>query len=211
MGELIPIPMAGHIAAVDPLPQRTHRRSGLTSAADSPPQRTHRHSDLTAAAVSLPQRTHRRSGLTAADPSSTASWAMTLPKNMCDCIQNCALRLNSGNWHYHGGLALPELGESGPTGPVRIACLAGPYGLPWKDLLSSQLMTFTAAVMDITNRHAWPQSPMAGRGRLSMLTAPCTATKIPFMYFFSGNIHIHVSVSDFYIPRIAVHIFPAAE
>jgi hypothetical protein len=41
-----------------------------------------------------------------------------------------------------------------------------------------------------------------------------TATKIPFMYSFSGNFaasapnfHIHVSVSDLYIPRIGPHIF----
>ncbi len=91
-------------------------------------------------------RTHRRK--------KAASWAMSQPKNMCDCIQNCALRLNLGNWHYHGGLALAELEECGPTGPVLTARLAGPYDLPWKELLSSQLMTFTAAVMDITNRHS---------------------------------------------------------
>ncbi len=42
-----------------------------------------------------------------------------------------------------------------------------------------------------------------------------TATKIPFLYSFSGgivrrlspNFHIHVSVSDLYIPRIGQHIF----
>ncbi len=39
------------------------------------------------------------------------------------------------------------------------------------------------------------------------------ATKIPFMYSFSGNcavlvqIHIHVSVSDLYIPKIGPHVF----
>ena len=40
-----------------------------------------------------------------------------------------------------------------------------------------------------------------------------TATKIPFMYSFSGNwcglspnLHIRVSVSDLYIPRIGPHI-----
>jgi hypothetical protein len=47
--------------------------------------------------------------------------------------------------------------------------------------------------------------------------AACTATKIPFMYSFSGNcarpqsqyFHIHLSVSDLYIciPRIGPHIF----
>ncbi len=40
-----------------------------------------------------------------------------------------------------------------------------------------------------------------------------TATKIPFMYSQKGfcglspNFHIHVSVSDLYIPRIGPHIF----
>jgi hypothetical protein len=40
-----------------------------------------------------------------------------------------------------------------------------------------------------------------------------TATKIPFMYSFSENcavlvqIHIHVSVSDLYIPKIGPHVF----
>jgi hypothetical protein len=34
-----------------------------------------------------------------------------------------------------------------------------------------------------------------------------TATKIPFMYSFSGNFHIHVSVSDLYIFPGSVHIF----
>ncbi len=41
-----------------------------------------------------------------------------------------------------------------------------------------------------------------------------TATKIPLMYSFSGNcaasapyFHIHVTVSDLYIPRIGPHIF----
>ncbi len=48
-------------------------------------------------------------------------------------------------------------------------------------------------------------------------SGPChclTATKIPFMYSFSGNcgglspkFHIHVSVSDFYILKIGPHIF----
>jgi hypothetical protein len=42
-----------------------------------------------------------------------------------------------------------------------------------------------------------------------VVALPDTATKIPFMYSFSGNcaasvphFHIHVSVSDLYIPRI---------
>jgi hypothetical protein len=42
-----------------------------------------------------------------------------------------------------------------------------------------------------------------------------TATKIPFMLFFSGNcaasvspnFHNHVSVSDLYLPKIGPHIF----
>jgi hypothetical protein len=38
-----------------------------------------------------------------------------------------------------------------------------------------------------------------------------TATKIPFLYSFSGpslspNFNIHVSVTDLYIPRISLHI-----
>ncbi len=40
----------------------------------------------------------------------------------------------------------------------------------------------------------------------------CTASAIPLIYSFSGNsavcpnFHIHVSVSDLYIPRICPHI-----
>jgi hypothetical protein len=43
-----------------------------------------------------------------------------------------------------------------------------------------------------------------------------TATKIPFMYSFSGNcaanpnFHSHVTVIDLYIPGINPHIFLAA-
>jgi hypothetical protein len=139
---------------------------------------------------------------------------MSKPKNMCDCIQNCALRLNSGNWHYHGGLALAELGESGPTGPVRTARLAGPYGLPWKELLSSQLMTFTGAVMDITNQPACMTAVTDGRQGPALhvnSSLHCNANPIYVFLFWelrglSPNFHIHVSVSDFYIPRIGPHI-----
>jgi hypothetical protein len=47
----------------------------------------------------------------------------------------------------------------------------------------------------------------------SRLSQQHTATKIPFMYFsfwelrrLSPNFHIHVFVSDFYIPMIGLHI-----
>ncbi len=55
-------------------------------------------------------RTHRRK--------KAASWAMSQPKIMCDCIQNCALRLNSWDWHYHGRQALHGVPSSWARGRV---------------------------------------------------------------------------------------------
>jgi hypothetical protein len=52
------------------------------------------------------------------------------------------------------------------------------------------------------NRHMYSDLPICLIGMMLY-----TATKIPFMYSFSGNFHIHVSVSDLYIFPGSVHIF----
>ncbi len=60
-------------------------------------------------------------------------------------------------------------------------------------------------------RSPWACAPAPPHSTLR--SGPCTARKILFIYSFSGelhslshNFHIHVSVSDLYIPRIGPHI-----
>ncbi len=52
------------------------------------------------------------------------------------------------------------------------------------------------------NRHMYSDLPICLIGMILY-----TETKIPFMYSFSGNFHIHVSVSDLYIFPGSFHIF----
>ncbi len=75
--------------------------------------------------------------------------------------------------------------------------------------------TTTPAQRWTPSRARTSQSPSPGRGKFTKLNPErleSTATKIPFMYSFSGNcvacpnFHTHVSVSDLYIPGIGPNI-----
>ncbi len=149
-------------------------------------------------------------GLTAEKRRRVEQWA-----NLKTCvivhIQNCA---HSGNWHYHGVLALAELGESGPTGPC------SPYRLPCWTVRSALERAAQQPADDIYsgcyghNQPACMTAVTDGRqGPALHVNSSLHCNENPIYVFLfwelrglSPNFRIHVSVSDFYIPRIGPHI-----
>ena len=120
--------------------------------------------------------------------------------------------------------AMPSLREEAHDGWLCTFTLFYTGNSSWK---FHQLAGWAAPVSATANRYG--KENAGGTARLSRtkshLPSHCccmyvlcethTATKIPFLYSFSGNcvhglspnFHIPMSVSDLYIPRIGPHIF----
>ncbi len=126
---------------------------------------------------------------------------------------NSSQTLECGNWDW--GRAIPRKGMHRGDFPCGAAKKSPNYRSTTSEPSPIQ-SRFKIYVADLTKTSWFFPFSATPMWTLPSLI-PYTATKIPFMYsqkrnctsLLSPNFHIHVSVSDLYIPRIpgSVHIF----